>query len=679
MLIFDQLNKADRHLRVLSWIVATGLFVLLAGLWWVQVVRASHFSEAQSNQSYRTVRVPGPRGKILDRNGVVLAENRPVYNISLYLGDRSWRDLVNAEYRRRYEALRETKASMRLPNAFEHVLSWFGYKPSVVVYEPMKRDELTELKHTSRYVVTSNIVAQLSDVLGRQLVLNFRSFTNHYQRSRVLPLPICTNLAPAEIARVQERGLRLPGVDMEVQPIRVYPRGSLAAHALGYLRLSDESVEGELAYFDYRLPDFRGVSGLEYSLDNELRGHAGGKSVQINNLGYRQNETFWSSVEAGHDVMLTLDAEIQRVTEYELGRATGAHTPIRGAAVVLDCRTGEVIALASAPTFDPNKWIPGIAFEVFREYNNTNTTPLLNRAVYGGFAPGSTFKTVVALAGLEAGTLKPEEVYQSPGRYPIGPGIGDPAGAGPFDFKRAFKKSSNCYFIEQGLRVGRDPILSIAQRLHLGERTGIPLGQDSRGILPTREWVKQHRAPWMDGDTANLCIGQGDMLVTPLQMAVAIAAVANGGRVLTPQLVMATNSQNQIVDPTVRPVVHPNIRDQLPVSRRTLDIIHDAMLADTEDGDGTARLARVDGFRVCGKTGTAQLKRDRHVYDHVVWFASYAPYEDPRYVVVVMVQIGSPTGGSGGETCAPVAKKIYEELRKREQRPPARGNAFARN
>jgi penicillin-binding protein 2 len=212
--------------------------------------------------------------------------------------------------------------------------------------------------------------------------------------------------------------------------------------------------------------------------------------------------------------------------------------------------------------------------------------------------------------------------------------------------------------------------------LHFGERTGIPLGQDSRGILPTPEWVKQHRGPWMDGDTANLCIGQGDVLVTPLQMAVAIAAVANGGRVLWPQLTIATNAQDGIVDPRERIAVRPRIRDQLPVSQRTLDVIRDAMLADTEDNDGTAKSCRVEGFRVCGKTGTAQHKKGERVVDHYTWFASYAPYEDPRYVVVVMVQ----SGESGGTTCAPVAQKIYLALRDREKKPPpARGNSVVRN
>jgi penicillin-binding protein 2 len=683
MLIFDQLHKADRHLRLVSWLIAAGLAVLLGGLWWVQVVRSRQFAEDQFNQSYRTVRVPAPRGKIMDRNGVVLAENRPVYSVSLYLGDRSWRQSVLAHYKAAKEAARRVGARQRPPSTMEKVLSWFGYEPSLVQLRRLSRDEETALGRAARYTVTSNIVAQLGEVLGQRLTLDATNFHKHYNQSLVLPLPILSGLDAAQVARLHERGLRMPGVDMEIQPSRVYPRGTLAAHVVGYMRKSEESAEGELAYFDYRLPDYRGFSGLEYSLDHELRGKAGSKSVQVNNLGYRQNETILSPVEAGHDITLTIDAEIQRVAEYELSRAPHVWpVTIRGAAVVLDCRTGEIVAMASAPTFDPGNWVPGISRENFRAYHDTNTTPMLNRAIFGGYAPGSTFKTVVALAGLEAGTLKTNHiVHVAPN--PRDPAHGvifvgqqafrDTATPGDYDFKRAYKRSSNAYFIEHGLLVGRDAILRMAQLLRFGERTGVPLAQDSRAILPTREWLQQHRLPWRDGDTANFSIGQGYVTVTPLQMAVAMAAVANGGRVLWPQLTLATNSQDEVVDPSLRPAIRAQIRGQLPVSPRTLEAVQVAMLADTEDADGSGRFARVEGFRVCAKTGTAQMEdRSGRVYDHMTWFASYAPYEDPRYAVVVMVQ----SGKSGGDTCAPVAKGIYEALKKREKKL---GPAVAKN
>ena len=677
MLIFDQLNKADRPLRALSWMVAIGIGTLLTGLWWVQVVRSRHYVEGQRNQSYRTVRVPAPRGKILDRNGVALAENRPVYNISLYLGDPAFRDLVREEYIREVEQAlqRDPAAMLRKPSWSENLLATFGIRKQSTKLRKLGSAEKTGIARRSRFVAASNLVERLSATLGQPLVIDESRFHLHWDQRRALPMPLISDLNPSQIARFQERGMQIPGLDMEIQPLRVYPKGTLAAHLLGYLRLNTDSVEDEISFYNYRLPDYRGQSGLEYSFDEELRGKAGGKSVLVNNLGYRQSEAVWAEVEAGQNVTLTIDTEIQSAAERALREA--GPRPVRGAAVVMDCRTGEILALASAPTFDPNDWVPHLPQAVYDTYTNREVAPLLNRAVYNGFPPGSTFKTVVALAALEAGTLKPEEIYHSLGYYPMGRGIADPAGAGDFDFKRAFKRSSNSYFIEHGLAVGPEAILAMAQRLHFGERTGIQLGQDSRGILPTREWVSQHRGAWRAGDTANLCIGQGDVLVTPLQMAVATAAVANGGQVLWPQLIVAVRPADALVDSAVRMVVGPRLRDQLPVSQHTLGVIHEAMLADTEDSDGSGTAARVAGFRVCGKTGTAQMKKEgqTHAYDHYTWFASYAPYEDPRYSVVVMVQSGS----SGGGTCAPVAGKIYRVLQSREQRAPAHKDTLAQN
>ncbi len=692
MLIFDQLNKADRHLRLLSWCVAAGLAVLFGGLWWVQVVRSGHYAEDQRNQSSRTVRVPGPRGKILDRHGVALAENVPVYNISLYLHDRGWRALAWDEYvRQRAVAVARTAAPARPPSWLARFLAWTGLRS--LPKETRKLDVATrnELLRRSRYAATSNLVQQLGLALGQVVVTNEakfqKEFHEHYEQRRALPMPILSGLSSNLIARFLEQGTRLAGLDMEIQPIRIYPQGTVAAHVLGYLRRSEESAEDELSFYNYRLPDYRGISGIEYSQDEELHGRAGAKSMLVNNLGYLQSETVWSPVEAGRNVTLTLDAAVQAEAERALKNAPGAGHPVRGAAVVLDCRTGEIIALASAPAFDPNKFIPHISAADYAEYMDESTRPLQHRAILGGYPPGSTFKTVVALVGLEAGTLDPASIFQvavDPENAPKGciyvgqRKIRDTANAGPYNFKRALIKSSNSYFITNALRVGPEAIIAMGERLHLGERTGIPLGQDSRGILPTRDWIKKNRGPWQNGDTANLAIGQGDLLVTPLQLAVAMAAVANGGRVLTPQLILSTQGQDELVDPAQRAGVRPVIRDQLPVTSRTLRLVHEAMLADTEDAEGTGTKAQVEGFRICAKTGTAQLIKLGHTKadDHITWFASFGPYEQPRYAVVVMVE----SGGSGGGTCAPVAQRIYTKLRDREKQPAAsRKNSLARN
>ncbi len=665
MLIFDQLNKADHHLRLLSWSVAVGLAVLLGGLWWVQVVRSRHYVEDQVNQSSRTVRVPGPRGKILDRNGVALAENVPVYNISLYLHDRSWRTLAWNEYvRMRAVAVAQTAAPPRQPSWLARFLAWTGLRSIPKETRRLTVAERNELLRRSRYVATSNLVQQLSQALGQTVVTNeakFRKeFFEHYEDRRALPMPILTGLNSGQIARFLEQGTRLPGLDMEIQSFRVYPQRTVGAHVLGYLRRSEESAEDELSFYNYRLPDYRGVSGIEYSLDDRLRGKAGAVSVVVNNLGYRQSETTWSAVEAGHDVTLTIDAELQRKVQSELENAAVQH-PARGAAVVLDCRNGEILALASTPGFDPNKFIPRLSPADFAEYNQEDLTPLLNRAVYGGYPPGSTFKIVVALAALDAGLLNPQDIYRSEGFYRLGNrAIGDTAGAGDFNFKRAFIKSSNPYFIKYGLDIGRDRIVTLAQRMHFGERTGIPLGQDSAGVLPTTEWVRENRPRWLQGDTANISIGQDPLKVTPLQLAVAISAVANGGKVLWPQLVQRVVGPDELI--AGGPVMRPHIHDDLQVSKRALDVVREAMLADVEDHEGSGKAARLADFRVCGKTGTAEVWKGNRKDHYDVWFASYAPYEDPRYAVVVMVEHGN----SGGGTCAPIAGRIYQALRERE-------------
>ena len=666
MLIFDQLNRADRHLRVLSWTIAAGLIVLLGGLWWVQVVRSRHYVEDQRSQSYRTVRVPAPRGKIYDRNGVVLADNRPSYNVSLYLEDRAWRQRVQQTYRTTEAAARKSALVPRQPSTMEKFFSFFGYKPNLTQTRRLTLAERTQLGRAARYTVTSNIVWELGTIIGQTLIVDEAKFHRHYERSLALPMPIRSGLTVTEVARLQARGLSLPGLEMDIQPLRVYPQSNVAAHVVGYLRRSIESNEDELSFYDYRLPDFRGVSGIESGLDEELRGRAGGKSVLVNNLGYRQSETVWSPIEPGKHVTLTIDTTIQRATEQAL-RLANAEGPIRAAAVVLDCRNGEIIAMASAPTFNPNKWVPGITPEDFRIYNDTNSTPMLNRAIYGGFTPGSTFKIMVAIAALEAG-LNPNEIYHSEGLIRVSGRhrpIGDTAGPGNFDFRRAFIKSSNPYFIHHGWKVGRDPIISVAQRLHFGERTGIPLGQDSPGVVPTLDWIRRNRGGWSQLDTANISIGQDPLKVTPLQMAVAVAAVANGGKVLWPQLVRRIAGENELVTGPV--TVQPRVRDELQVNPRTLDLIRRAMVADVEDSEGSGKEAYVPGFRVCGKTGTAEVWKGEKKDHYDVWFASYAPYEDPRYSVVVMVEYGA----SGGKTAAPIAGRIYRALQYREQHPPA--------
>ena len=658
MLIFDQLKKDDPQLRAVAVLVLGGLGVLLAGLWWVQVVSARDYEAHLEAQSFRTVRIPAVRGRILDRSGIALAENQPTYNVSLYLeeldgafkaayAEKAVR--ARADLRQRQKDL-ETKLNRRLTKE----------ERKQFVFTQKQRDLL---RQAARYEVASNVVSQVSIRLRQPLSLNPTNFERHYEARLALPCPVLRDLNPAQIARFEEQSISPMGVDLEVQSTRSYPFGTTAAHVLGHLKRDDDSKEGEEAYFSFYLPDYRGILGVEYGYDKELRGTAGAKSVLVNNAGYRQTENIWNAAEPGRDVVLTIDLELQRVAERALQGVFGPAT--RGAVVVMDVHTGDILAMVSSPTLDPNWYVRGITPQEWERILELEAEK--NRATYERYMPGSIFKLVVGMAALEGGwnpeeiiTVEPNPAQPNKGHIRVGNHtFKDTAPYGDYNFRRALKLSCNSYFITCGLRIGPERIFRLAQRLHLGEGVDLPTRQDGPGSFPS---LRRLSSGWTDGNTANLSIGQDPVWVTPIQIAVLTAAIANGGDVVWPRLV----DRIEGLDPTSVPAtqVFPSgrVRDHLGVSARTLRIMHDAMLADTEDPDGTGKHATVPGLRICAKTGTAQVQDERNVKTGLTtWFTSFAPYEKPCYAVVVMVV----NGASGGETCAPVARKIYEAIRDR--------------
>ena len=306
MLIFDELKKNDQQLRLMAVVLAAGLFILLAGLWWVQIVSAREYESHLQTQSYRTVRIPAVRGKILDRNGRVLAENRPHYNLNLYLDD----------LRKQFEAAcKQTLAKaqadrVQLIAAQEKKLGRSLTKDERKKFA-LTKEEREQLRKQARLGVANNVILQVSERLGQPLTLDGVKFSRHYESQRALPYPVLRNLGPAQIARFEEKYSGGLGVDLEVQPVRTYPFGTTAGHVLGYLQRDDSSAQGEESFFSYRLPDYRGAVGIEAGFDAELRGRAGAEAVLVNNLGYRQTENVWSPPEPGHDVVLTLDINIE--------------------------------------------------------------------------------------------------------------------------------------------------------------------------------------------------------------------------------------------------------------------------------------------------------------------------------------------------------------------------------
>ena len=681
MLIFDELKKSDPQLRLVALVVAGGLGVLLAGLWWVQIVSAREYQGHLETQSYRTVRIPAARGKILDRHGRILAENRPRYDLSLYLDDlrRQFAAASSAEY------ARKTNARAQLFARQEKDLGRPLTRAERKRYA-LTTAQLEELRAQARCRVASNVVAQLGRLLGQPMALNAADFERNYEKRLVMPYAVLKNLNDVQIARFEENYTGGPEAGLELQSVRVYPLGTTAAHLLGYVRQDDSSAEGEDAYFSYRLPDYRGVVGVEAGFDSLLRGRAGAEAVLVNNLGYRQTANVWSQPEPGRTVVLTIDLDLQQASERSLAAHLGVNA--RASVVVMDVRTGDVLAMVSSPAMDPNYFVGGLSPEQFQRetayLNDTNLLVQFNRATQVPLAPGSIFKPFVGLAALENG-LNPDEVYHvepdpgapSHGCIYIGKRkIADTVPPGPYNFRRAIEQSSNAYFIFNGLRTGIERVIRLAEKFHFGEGVGLPLRQESRGDLPTLAEVRGRN--WRDGDSANICFGQGKVAVTPMQMAVAYAAIANGGTVLWPRLVECIEPQDPASGEAVTNYPSALVRDHIGVSQRSLDILREAMLSETEDPAGTGRAAVVGlELRICGKTGTAQVENERgQKTGWNYWFASFAPYENPKYVVVVMVQ--SENSGSGGTTCAPIAHDVYEAILRSEHAKPPTPSPLAR-
>lgn len=516
--------------------------------------------------------------------------------------------------------------------------------------------------------MVSNTVAEIGRRLGTPLTLSEPVLHQHFLNKTALPLTLISNCRPEQIALITEQGWSIPGVELELVPIRSYPHGSLGSHVIGHLQRHDDYDE-EDGRFDYRLRDYRGAMGLEAAYDRELRGQSGARSILVNSAGYRhrQGQELIAAPQPGLNLVTTLDLDLQRATERALGSVNGDE---RGAVVVMDPSNGDILSLASAPSFDPSEFIDGVSPARWTNfYLAEPATPLMNRATYGQYAPGSTFKIIDALALLEAGlnpeaeyTVEPDPRNPSRGAYMLGRRpIGDQAPPGEYDFRRAFIRSSNSYFIHHGLRLGWERLTATGISFGLGQHTGIRIAEESAGDFPTFARVREKG--WGQGNLANVSIGQ-EITLTPLQLAVAVSAVANGGRVFWPRLVDRLEPGDPLSDRTAVRVKPGQIRSVLPFKAAHFQRVRSAMRDDVLDNEGTGKSARLADFAICGKTGTAEIKGNGRK-DKVTWFASFAPFEAPRYVIIVMVE----SGASGGGTCAPVARQIYEFLRDRDRAP----------
>jgi len=465
----------------------------------------------------------------------------------------------------------------------------------------------------------------------------------------ILPVRVRRGLSIDEVARVEEWKLELPGVIVEVEPQRAYPTSRFAAHLLGYVR---EASDDQLKQGRYRRGDMVGQTGLERLLDEFLRGKDGGERIEVDAMGRQIRLIQSTEPHPGAQVVTTIDRRVQEAAE----RATEGKA---GAVVVMDPRNGDVLAMVSTPAFEIDRFTGSIDRNAWLRVMQDPNHPLLNRTIQSQYPPGSVFKMVVTAAGLQEGTLVPSDRVNCTGEFHLGNWTfkdWKKEGHGSVDLMRGIRDSCDIFFYNAGLKVGAPAIAKYATAFGFSTLTGIELGGEKPGLIPQPRFSRRGRpASWHAGETVNMSIGQGAVLVTPMQVARFMSAIANGGVLWKPRLV-------QRIERPEKGVVWGDagsVNGHVELSPMVWAFLRQALWAVVNDG-GTGAAARIAGLDIAGKTGTAQTianSKSSKGQDHA-WFAAFAPVKDPEVVVVVLVE----RGGHGGEAAAPIARQIFNTI-----------------
>lgn len=592
----------EQRLRLLGVVMGAFFALFLVRLFQLQVVEGEQHAERSQRNSIRTERLASPRGELVDREGRVLASTRAAFEL----------EVVPSE-------LRDRERTFDLLSA--------------LIGDPGEK--------------------------ARQSVVAARG------RARFQPVRLADDLSFEQLARVESHRYALPGVLTEVYPRREYPYGSLAAHVIGTIgEIRPEQIE-DRRFTGYRPGESVGQTGIESLLEPHLRGRAGGRNVVVDVAGRAVEVLDQVDPRAGGRAVLTLDVDLQLVAEEGLRAAALPGDPQAGVVVALDPRDGDVLALASLPSFDPNAFPGGIQPAVWSSLTKDPLKPLQDRAVAGQFPPGSTYKPFVAAVALQEKIRTPSSAIFCPGSFAFGNHVfrcWKRTGHGSVDLHRSIVQSCDVYFYRTGLDIGVDKMAEYMRGFGLGSATGIGLENERAGVNPSTEW-KQERfgKPWYSGETVSISIGQGYVLTTPLQLAVAYGALGTG-QLVRPRLVRERVSPEGVATPERVDVV-----GTVPIDPEHLERVRKALRGVVQDGGGTGRRAQVAGLDVGGKTGTSQVVKLAHneglkhhqipwKYRDHAWFASLAPVDAPEIVVVVLVE----HGGGGGANAAPVAQKVLQ-------------------
>ena len=549
--------------------------------------------------------VPSPRGQITDRNGVSLAQNRLSYNLAIN---------------------------------FPTPLDFSDTQTLSFVHEKIDTAE---------------------KLLGRKLRISDETILRHYRNRGIMPLEIAQNLSQTEYNEVKDN---LP-LDMIVRPIyvRVYPNEKVAGHVIGYTGKTGRNPDGIVDNHETLWPETEGREGLEQTFNDMLTGKHGEYTLTFDKDGRKTSEKLVTPPEPGYNVVTTLDVHLQELAEKALEAKAK-----RGAIVIVDPNNGDILALASWPTYDPNLFVPSISSERLKSLQNDPDIPLLPRAYRSAYPPGSTFKIAVGIAALESGAVYPDDRFECVPSIQIGNLTyhnwkkGD---RGALNFVQALTESCDTWFYQAGIKTGAEPIIEWALKLGFGAKCGIPLRGEVEGRVPNDEYMKAtHGRRLLNGDIANMSIGQGDIQVTPLQMAQAMGIIANGGTFYQTRLVQ----QVQTFDNQVVTAYQVRAKRTLDLSSETLDELRTGMINVVNGAGGTAHQASLDNVEVAGKTGTAQWG-PKNKERTAAWFAGFLPTDHPQYAFAALYEGDVGTNMHGGSTAAPMVADVFKEIYKGEK------------
>ncbi len=593
-----KLTGSSIRIAILALLAAAVYAVISLQLWNVQIRSGEEHREKVSKQYARKIRLPAVRGRILSSDMKVLADNRPSYNVQFHLSE------------------------MRQP----------GRRSKTVAFI------LSEAR-------------RLAACVGRDCKLSEADIYAHMNVYPGIPMTVFMDLDQKELGRASEISPDIEGMEISPVPVREYPEGSTAANVIGYVGSDDPKLADDRNEFFYYIPDIVGKSGVEKAYDDYIRGSPGKKLVIVNHKGF-VHEVVGNPTPAqpGHDLRLTIDCKAQTLAERALAGRLGA-------VVVLDASTGAVLVMATSPSFNPNDFIPKITRAEWARLNSDPRKPMLNRPAVGEYTPGSIMKPLVSMGLLEQGLSPSLQVscdgYVSIGNARVKCASWRSGGHGPLNVEHAIEQSCNVFFIENGLHLGMDKIREVMKSAGLGSHTGFPLG-DGDGLLPSRELKEsRYKVRWNEFDTALLSIGQGMIVVTPLQAALYAAAIANGGTLWRPYILREAKDSAGNVIYQEKPVEN----GRLAVSQENLDIVRRGMRLSVSSPKGSSKAASISKIALSGKTGTAEMgpKNDRYTN---TWFIGYGQDSTGR---LLSVSVFVEHGESGGRTCAPIAARIFQE------------------